>query len=53
MWKEAVVVEFKLLFRNFPGVLTKTTRNLSRDSRSPSQEVNAGPPEYETGVLTT
>jgi hypothetical protein len=33
--------------------LRKTTRNLSQDSRSPCQDLNPGPPEYEAGVLTT
>jgi hypothetical protein len=41
----------------YPGIslegLTKTTNNLCQDSRSSSQDLNPGPPEYEAGVLTT
>jgi hypothetical protein len=33
--------------------LRKTTKNLSRDSRSPGRDLNPRPPEYESGVLTT
>jgi hypothetical protein len=43
--------------RYYPGiyleVLRKTTRNLSQHGRSPSRDMNPGPPEYEAGVLTT
>jgi hypothetical protein len=34
-------------------VLRNTTKTLSQDSRSPGQDLNPGPPEYETGALTT
>jgi hypothetical protein len=33
--------------------LRKTTRNLSQDGRCLGRGFNPGPPEYETGVLTT
>jgi hypothetical protein len=33
--------------------LSKITKNLSNDSLSPDRDLNAGPPEYESGVLTT
>jgi hypothetical protein len=43
--------------RYYPGVflygLRKATKNLSRDSRSPGQDLNRGPAEYEAGMLTT
>jgi hypothetical protein len=29
----------------------KTTKNLSQDNRSPGQDLNPGPSEYEAGVL--
>jgi hypothetical protein len=35
------------------GGLRKTTKNLGQDSWSPGRDLNPGPPEYETGVLTT
>jgi hypothetical protein len=42
--------------RYYPGIcmegLRKTTKPLSRDSRSPGRDLNPGPPEYE-GVLIT
>jgi hypothetical protein len=42
---------FKVLAQHSPG--RKTTRNLSQDSRSPGQDLNPGPPEYEARDLTT
>jgi hypothetical protein len=36
MWKEAVV-----------AYLRKTTKTLSKDSRSPGGRLNPGPPEYD------
>jgi hypothetical protein len=32
---------------------TKTTKNLSQDSRSPARDLNPGPPEYEARVSPT
>jgi hypothetical protein len=37
---------------NCLGRLRKTTKNLSQNSRSPVQDLNPRPPEYEAGVLT-
>jgi hypothetical protein len=31
----------------------KTARHLSQDSRYPGRDLKPGPPEYETGMLTT
>jgi hypothetical protein len=33
--------------------LRKAMENLSQDSRSPGQDLNPKPPEYEAGLLTT
>jgi hypothetical protein len=33
--------------------LRKTTKILSKDNRSPSRDLNTGPPEYEAGVSAT
>jgi len=33
--------------------LEKTTKNLSQNSRSPGQDLNPGPFQYEAGVLST
>jgi hypothetical protein len=44
------------ILRYYPGIileaLRKTTKTLSHDSSSLSLDLNPGPPEYETGVLT-
>jgi hypothetical protein len=44
-------------FWYYPGIcleeLKKTTKTLSKDSRSPGSDLIPGPPEYEEGVLTT
>jgi hypothetical protein len=41
----------------YPGIcldrLSKTTKILSQDSRSPGRDFNPGPPEYKVGALTT
>jgi hypothetical protein len=46
-----------LISRHYPRIylegLKKTTKSLSQDTRSPSRNLNPGPPEYEAGVLTT
>jgi hypothetical protein len=43
--------------RNYPRIcpegLRITTKNLSQDSRSLGRDLNLGPPEYETGLLST
>jgi hypothetical protein len=40
--------------RYYPGTflegLTKTTKTLNQNSRSPGRDLNLGPPEYEAGV---
>jgi hypothetical protein len=33
--------------------LRKTTKNLSQDNRTPGRNLNPGPSEYQTEVLTT
>jgi hypothetical protein len=50
---EVVVAQFKDLFRNFPEGTEKTTKKSVLDSRSPGQDSNRRPPEYEPGVLIT
>jgi hypothetical protein len=41
---------FKVLPQHFPvGSENNHQKNLSQDSRSPSRDLNPGPPEYETG----
>jgi hypothetical protein len=56
-WKEFRRQRSWPTLRYYPGIhlkgLTKTTRNLSQDSLSPVRDFNPGPPEYESGVLTT
>jgi hypothetical protein len=46
-----------LILSHYPGIrlegLGKITKNLNQDSRSPGRDLNPGPPEYESGVLTT
>jgi hypothetical protein len=44
---------FSILFRHCLEGLSKTTKNLSQDSRSPGRDWNAGPSEYESGILST
>jgi hypothetical protein len=45
-----------LILRYYPNIclegLSKSTKYLSQDSKSPDQDLNPGPPAYE-GVLTT
>jgi hypothetical protein len=53
MRKEAVVAWFKVLSRHLPGRTEENHKNLSQDSWFPGRDLNPGPPEYETGVLTT
>jgi hypothetical protein len=38
--------------RHLPGGTDENHENLSQDSRSPALDLNPGPPEYETGVVT-
>jgi hypothetical protein len=46
-----------LILTSYVGIclegLTKTTRNLSQDSRPLGRDLNTGPSKYEAGVLTT
>jgi hypothetical protein len=51
--KEAVVAFLRHYLYICMGWLKKTTKNLSRDGRSPGRDLNPSPPEYETGVLDT
>jgi hypothetical protein len=43
----------KELSRHLPGRTEENHEQLSQDSRSPSQDLNAGPQEYEAGVVST
>jgi hypothetical protein len=52
-WKERPWFNFKLLSRHLPGATEETTRILTQDSRSPDQDLNPEPTEYEVGVLAT
>jgi hypothetical protein len=44
------------VFTYYTGIrlqgLRKTTKSLNQDSRLPGRDVNPGPPEHESGVLT-
>jgi hypothetical protein len=46
-----------LILGTFPNIclegLTRTTKGLSDDRRSPDQDLNPVPTEYETGMLNT
>jgi hypothetical protein len=46
-----------VILRHYPSIhlkgLRRTTKNFSQDNRSPGQDLNPGPPEYEAGVYTT
>jgi hypothetical protein len=44
---------FKLLFWHSPYRLRKTTKNLSKNSLSPSRDLNRRPPKYKAGMLST
>jgi hypothetical protein len=52
IWKEQSRINFKVLSCS---LLTATgeIRNLSQDCRSPGQNLNPGPAEYEAGAQTT
>jgi hypothetical protein len=52
MWKEAVVVKFKILCQYMPGG-TEKIHERTQNSWSPVLDVNSGHPEYKAGVLTT
>jgi hypothetical protein len=56
-WKGCGRSSHYLISRYYPGIflkgLRKNTKNLIQDSWSPGRDLNPGPPEYETGVLTT
>jgi hypothetical protein len=53
MWKQEVVAQLKALTRHLPGGTEESHEDLSQDSRSLDRDLNTGPPEYETIVLTT
>jgi hypothetical protein len=44
---------FKVLFQHSPWGTEEKHKKLSQDSRSPGQDRNPGPPEYEVGLLAT
>jgi hypothetical protein len=52
-WKE----QSGYILRYYPSIhvegLRKSTKDLSHDRRSSGRNLNPGPPEYETGVLTS
>jgi hypothetical protein len=52
IWK-IVAAHFKILSQHLLEGLRKTTNHLSHDTRSPGQNIDPGPPEYEAGVPTT
>jgi hypothetical protein len=45
------------ILRYCPGIRLeeprKNTKNLNEDGRYPGRNLNPGPPQYETGLLTT
>jgi hypothetical protein len=51
MWKEAVVENFEVLYRNFPEGLRETAKNINQDILSPNQDLKPRPPQYEAAVL--
>jgi hypothetical protein len=53
MWKKAVITQFKLLSRHFPGGPEKNHKNTQPDNLCPGRDFNPGPSEYEAEVLTT
>jgi hypothetical protein len=52
-FKETVVHNFRYCHRIWPEGLSKTPQNLSKNNRSPGQDLNSGPPEYVAGMLIT
>jgi hypothetical protein len=53
MWYEAVVAYLSTTPVFFPEGQRKTTKTLSQDTLSRGRDLNAGPPEYDAGVLDT
>jgi hypothetical protein len=53
MWKEAVVVYFKVLSRHVTGGTKENNKKISQDSRFQDRNLNPGLFEYEAGELTT
>jgi hypothetical protein len=53
MWKETVVISFKVLSWNFLERTGKTNEYLSYDSCIPDRGLKPGPREYEAVVLKT
>jgi hypothetical protein len=54
VWKEAIVTYFKILPRHLTGGTEENHgKPQSQDIRSPDCDLNPGPPEYESGVITT
>jgi hypothetical protein len=52
MWKKAIVAYFKVLSQHFPVGTEDNHEKLHQDSRSPSRDLNPGPPEHEPSVRT-
>jgi hypothetical protein len=51
MWKEAVVVQCKVLSRGLSGRTEENRDILSQDNRSPGGDSNPRAPEYEVDVF--
>jgi hypothetical protein len=52
MWKKRSWPNFKVLSRHLSGG-TEESHEMPQSSRSQGRNLNPGPPEYESGVLTT
>jgi hypothetical protein len=53
MWNEVVVAKFTVLYLHFPGWTEENHKKPQSRYWSLDQNLNPGPPEYKTGVLTT
>jgi hypothetical protein len=53
VWRKRLWPNFMVLFQHSPGRTEENHRNPSIDSWSPGKDLKPGPPEHETGVLTT
>jgi hypothetical protein len=53
MWKKAIVAYFKVLSQHFPVGTEDNHGKVHQDSRSPSRDLNPGPPEHEAILLIT
>jgi hypothetical protein len=49
----SLILSYAYYLNIFLEELRRTTKNLSEDSLSPGRDLNAGPPEYKAGVLST